>query len=358
MKPVLICGGVGKKMWPFSRQRTPKHFLPLFSGKSLYQVNYELLREKFKPGEIYIQTTAGCAKTALEQAPGVPRENCFIEPELRDHGPAMGLMAAKLFTIDPDEPFTLVQVDVLREPGNAYLETIAQCEVLVKKEKKLVTGGIRPSYPVMGVDYLRTEEKGKKKNGVKFFKIVEYLDRDIGRKAIEKLLKQKLILVHANHYSWTPRLFLEAYQKLATDWYQPLKKMMASFGSQGEETVVKQEYAKMKKARVERVTQLIFSEGYVFEAPFKWFDFGTWESLSKYETEVGTYDPGENFLNIDSENCYVKKDEEKFVGLIGVNDLLVVDTEDALLICKRDQSVRVQEIVAKLGKTNGKDHYL
>ena len=358
MKPVLICGGGGKKMWPFSRQKTPKHFIPLFGDKSLYQINYEVLRKEFKPEEIYIQTTVDHAQTALEQAPGIPEKNCFVEPEMRNHGPAMGLMAAKLAAIDPDDPFIIVQVDVLREPVEAFLNTIKQCETLVKKEKKLVTGGIRPSYPVMGIDYLKVDPEVKEMNGVKFFPVAEYLDRDIGREAIEKLFNQRLIVAHANHYSWTPRLLLGAYQKLAPDWYEPLKKIIASIGTSREEAVIKEEYSKMDKGRVERITQLIFAEGYVFEASFKWFDFGTWESLSRYETEAGTYNPGENCLKIDSENCYIKKDEEKFVGLIGVDDLVVVDTEDALLICKRDQSVRVQEIVAELDKTDGKERYL
>ena len=350
MKPLLICGGIGKKMWPMSRKKMPKHFLPLVNGKSLYQINFETLRRKFKPEEIYIQTTKDQAKNALKQSPGVPRENCFIEPELRDHGPAMGLMAAKLSRIDPDEPFTLVQVDVLRNPRNDYLRTIEQIEVMVKKEGKLITGGIRLDYPAMGVDYLKTTGKGKKSDGVKFLQVDKYIDRKVGRKRIEKLFKQRLILTHANHYSWTPRLFLEEYKKYAPDWYQPIKKIMKALGSANEERVVKQEYAKMKPDRVERVTQHVFDDGYVVELPFKWTDFGTWESMYKYETDRGVYKPDENLLEINTKNCYVKKGPKNFIALIGVQDLAVIDTDDALLVCKIDQAAKVKDVITYLKK--------
>jgi mannose-1-phosphate guanylyltransferase len=350
MKPVLICGGIGKKMWPLSRKKMPKHFLPLFNGKSLYQINYETLRKKFKPEEIYIQTTEDQAENALKQAPGVPRKNCFIEPELRDTGPAMGFMAAKLFAIDPDETFTLVQVDVLREPGDEYLKMIEQIDVMVKKEGKLITGGIRLDYPVMGVDYLRPTGKGKKLNGVKFLKVNKYIDRDVGREKIEELFKQKLVLTHANHNSLTPRLFLEEYKKYAPDWYQPLRKMIDAFGKSNEERVVKEEYAKMKPDRTERVTQHVFDDGYVVELPFKWTDFGTWESLYEYETERGLYKPDENLLEIKTKNCFVKKGPKNFIALIGVQDLAVIDTDDALLVCKIDKAADVQEVVSYLKK--------
>lgn len=357
MKPVLICGGVGKKMWPLSRRKLPKHFLPLFKGKSLYQLNYEVLLKKFKPNEIFIQTTADQAKTALRQAPGIPRENCFIEPELRDHGPAMGFMAAKLSQIDPDEPFTLVQADVLREPADAYLEMIDQCEILIKKEGKLITGGIRPNFPMMGVDYLKTKKKGKKIGGMKIFEIGNYIDRSIGEKKIEKLFKQKLILVHANHYSWTPRLLLLAFQKLAPDWYRPLKKIVSVFGTSDEEKIIKQEYIKMKKGPIERITQFALADGYVVEVPFKWYDFGTWESFFRYKVEKKQYSPGENFLELDSENCFIKKEDKKFVALLGIKGLFIIDTADGLLICDRSYDGRVGEIVEYLRK-KGKKEYL
>lgn len=359
MKPVIICGGIGKKMWPLSRVEMPKHFIPLINGKSLYRLNYETLLKKFRPEEIFLQTTLDQADLAREQAPEIPKRNFFIEPELRDTGPAMGYMAAKLFNIDPDEPFTLVQADVLREPGEAYLKMIELCEKIVLEQGKLVTGGIRPSFVVEGVDYLKIEKKGKRANGMDYYKIKEYVDRAVGQEKLEDLLRRKLILTHCNHNTWTPRLLLEAFRKHTPDWYESIVEIAKMLGKSGQEGKIAREYSRMKKDRIERVTKKVFPDGYLVEVPYKWVDFGTWESMMKYQMETKTYRPGDDYLEIDSKNCYVRtrKGSKNFVALIGVSDLVVIDTDDALLVCHNDQTGRVGEVISHL-KEKGKAEYL
>lgn len=346
-------------MWPLSRKEMPKHFIPLFKGKSLYRLNYETLLKKFRPEEIYLQTTLEQADLAHEQAPEIPKKNFFIEPDFRNTGPAMGYMAAKLFNLDPDEPFTLVQSDNLREPGKNYLEMIELCEKIVLEKGKLVTGGIRPDYLIMGVDYLKTEKEGKKSNNIKYYKIKEYVDRAVGKKKLKQLFEKGVVLTHANHNTWTPRLLLEAFKKYAPDWYQPIMKITKMLKKGGQKKNVAREYGRMKKDRIERVTEKVFPDSYLVEVPYNWVDFGTWESMMRYERKTKTYQPGDDFLEIDSKNCYVKtrKGSKNFVALIGVNDLVVVDTDDALLVCKNDQTARVKEIIDYL-KEKDKQEYL
>jgi len=328
----------------------------LFDGQSLFQINYQILLKRFKPEEIYIQTTSQQVKTALKQAPGVPQKNCFVEPELRNHGPAMGLMAVKLSETDPDEPFILVQVDVIREPAEKFLETIDLCESQIKKEGKLMTGGIRPEFAVMGVDYLIADKAVSVPGKIKIFKMDKWLWRG-SKEEVEKYLSLKSIFLHANHYAWTPRALLEAYKKWAPDWYAGLEKISSALGTARETKVIKKEYSKMEKGPVENVTQYALKEGGIIELPFSWIDFGTWESFFGYRLEKKKYLPGQNLLAIDSKGCFVQKEEKNFVALIGVEDLIVVDTNDALLVCRKDQTGRVGEIVAHL-REKGKKEYL
>ena len=353
----MICGGVGTKMWPLSRQKFPKHFLPLIKGRSLFQVNYEILLKKFKPKEIYIQTTPDQIKTALKQAPGVPFRNCFVEPELRNHGPAMGFMALKLSLIDPDEPFFLVQVDDLRQPGDKFIRMMEQSEILVKERAKLVTGGIRPDYLIMGVDYLLAEKRIKDMGRLKVFQMKKWLDRDTHRDLILKYFKQKSLLAHANHYCWTPRLLLAAYRRWAPDWYLALEKIKAAFGRPNEGKIIKEEYSKMEKAQVEKVTRHELEEGYVVELPFEWIDIGTWESLARFYQDRGITSPNDDFLQIDSNNYFVYQTKGKFVATIGVKDLVIIDAKDGLLICDKRQTGRVGEVVEYL-KRKQKNNYL
>lgn len=349
MKPVIICGGVGTKMWPSSRQRKPKQFLPLIDGKSLFQWNWTSLRKKFEAKDIYIQTTKDQAEMVKIQAPEVLLENIFIEPEMKNHGPATGFAAAKLYQVDPDEPFMLVQVDDIRIPEEKFFEVMDVCDRLARETTKYITGGQRPEFAITGNDWLIKGERVSKLDESGVFDVKEFLWRGDGENAkikAEEYFNQGLALLHMNHTCMTPRNFLEMYKKYRIDWYTPL---MAIAEGGNEEY----EYSKMAKGPIEDVTQLVYAAGeaLVVELPFRWIDIGTWESADKYLKEENLYI--DNSISIDAKNNFIKVSEGKKVALIGVDNLVVIDTDDALLICKKDQSGRVGEVVSKL-KEEGK----
>jgi len=352
MKPVLMCGGVGTKMWPLSRVSHPKHFLPIINGKSLFRINYEIIRKKFVPEDIYVQTNKEQAILAKKEAPDIPVKNYFIEPELRNHGPATLFMAAKLSTLNPQEPFFLVQTDVIREPANKFIEMIEACDYMIKKEKKLITGGFRPEFAVMGVDYLITKGKPQKVRNMNVFKMEKWLGRD-NREAVEEYLTQKSIFLHANHYSWTPALLLESAERLTPDWSEAIAAMIKSFGTTKEKAMVKREYHQMSSDPIERITRQELGNGYLVELPFKWLDFGTWESLANF-SNIKDKRHGERIL-IDSKDAYINVPGKKLVAVIGIDNILVVDSGDALLVCPRKQSGRVGEVVEKLRAAERRD---
>lgn len=346
MKPVIICGGVGSKMWPMSRSVMPKHFLHLLSGKSLFQLNWEALSLKFKPEEIFLQTNETQAKIAKAQVPEIVDENIFVEPETRNQGPATGFAAAQLIKRGlGNEIFILVQADVLREPAEKFIDMIEEIDKNSDGEK-YVTGGFVPQSIVRGVDYLVKGKLVSDVSGVKIFEVEDYIDRTEEEK-IKKYLGTDKLLLHANHTAMTPDGLLKMYKKYKPEWYEPLVAI-----SHGEDVVV--EYAKMPKAGIEEVTKIVYknNEALVVELPFDWVDFGTWESVMNYLREKGMYVPDE-VLEIDSNNNFVYKQGKKQVAIIGLEDLVVVDSGDALLITKKDQTGKVGQVVDKL-KEQGK----
>ncbi|MEI8067950.1 MAG: sugar phosphate nucleotidyltransferase [Candidatus Shapirobacteria bacterium] len=336
MKPVIICGGVGAKMWPMSRNTMPKHFLPLLNKKSLFQLNWEALRLKFQPEEIFLQTNAVQAEIAQKQVPEILPENVFIEPEMRNQGPATGFAAAMLFKKFPDEPFMLVQADVLREPDEKFIEMIEQFDELIRKEGKIVTGGIKPEFALMGVDYLKVNQATHL--------MEEWLGRG-EKEVIEGYLASGDALIHTNHYAWTPRKLLECLKVRKPEWYEPLMNII-----NGED--IPTEYAKMPKGPIEEVTQFELKDGYVIELPFEWIDFGTWESVVNYLEKKVLNEIDDDKMEIDSNNNYIYKKDNKFIATVGVENLVIVDTGDALLIAKRDQSGKVGQIVDALKEQN------
>ncbi|MBM3209183.1 hypothetical protein FJZ40_02740 [Candidatus Shapirobacteria bacterium] len=234
---------------------------------------------------------------------------------------------------------------------------IKKVGLLVEKEGKIVTGGLRPEYAAMGVDYFSVERKAVVFQGLKFYRMEKWLVRDTEREVLDKYLAKKTVLTHTNHYAWTPRLMLEAIRRRAPDWHRPLEKMMRAFGAKEEEAVVNEEYRKMEKGPIERVTQAELESGYIVELPFKWTDFGTWEAIARYQLANNQYQPGENITEIGGKNYFVIKEKEKMLATLGVKDLIVVDTADALLICHKDKVGEVSEVV-KILKEKGKEKYL
>lgn len=352
MKPVIICGGIGSKMWPMSRSSMPKHFLPLIGGKSLFELNYAALRTKFNPEEIFLQTNEVQAKIAKQLIPEIVEENIFIEPEMRNQGPATGFAAAQLIKRGfGDEPFILVQADVLREPSEKFIDMIMESDKLARSGDKYITGGFTPQSIVRGVDYLVKGNLVSEENGVKIFEVEDYIDRTEEDK-IKLYLGTDKLLLHANHTTMTPNNLLKMYQKYKQEWYEPLLAI-----ANGGEVVV--EYAKMPKGAIEDVTKLVYknNEAMVVELPFSWVDFGTWESVANYMQNRGLYTTDSDTMEIEGNNNFIFKKDKKFIATIGIDNLVVIDTGDALLIVKRDQTGKVGTIVDTL-KEKGRNELL
>ena len=297
-------------------------------------MNYEALRTQFKPEQIYVSTNEDQVAMAQKQVPEIPVGNYIVEPEMRNQGPATGLIAAFLYKKGlQDEPFMIVQVDDLREPVEAFIKMMMVCDSIARKDTKYITGGFKPKYSIMGIDYLVKGERVTADGDVGVFKIDKFVWRST-KEQTEELIAKDNALAHTNHTCMTPKNLLAMLQKYKPEWYEPLMKII-------EGGDIKAEYAKMPAGPIEDVTQQVYAKGeaLVVELPFTWTDFGTFESLDKYLKEKGLYKVGENVVDLTGKNNFVKLDDpNKIIALVGVDNLIIVDTGDALLVCQKNQS--------------------
>jgi len=327
-------------MWPLSSPKLPKHFLPLVHDKSLFELNWETLRKRFAASEIYLQTNAEQAEIAKKLVPEIVTENVFIEPESRNQGPATGLAAALLLKKGKgDEPFFLIQVDNLRVPGENIFKMMDLAEKLGRETHKYITGGFLPDRFIKGVDFLMKGDLVSEENGVKIFKVAEYVDRNEEEKIKENLSSGKL-LVHANHTCMTPNDLLKMFADYRPDWYEPLSKI-----SKGAD--IAEEYAKMPKGAIEEITKQVHakSDSLVIELPFEWTDFGTWESLEKYYLANNIEPKSGEVIEIEAKDNFCVSDNKKKIAIIGVDNVIVVEGDDGILVCRKDLSGRVGEVV-------------
>jgi len=343
MIPVIICGGVGTKMWPLSTPTLPKHFLPFIDGRSLFQANWEVLRKKFTSDQIFLQTNALQAKIARTQVGDLIPENIFIEPETRNQGPATGLAAAFLMKRGlENEPFMLIQVDDLRLPEDDFLNFIDIAEKLGSTTDKYITAGFAPDRVILGVDYLLRGKKVTDDPTDNVYEIEDYIDRTETEK-IGKYMDSGRLLVHTNHTTMTPDNLLKMYKKYKPEWYTPLMRI-----AKGHE--VADEYGKLPKGAIEEVTKQSHKDGrsLVIIHPFKWIDFGTWEFVDKFFKENNYFTSNGGQVQIDGENNFLWSESGKIMATIGVSDLVVVESKDGILITKKETSGKVGQIVDRI----------
>lgn len=330
-------------MWPLSTPAMPKHFLPLINGESLFQINWRVLRKRFSPEEIYLQTNYSQAKLAQTQVPEVIHKNIFIEPETRNQGPATGLAAAYLKKLGKGkETFMLIQVDDIRVPEERIFDFMNLAEKFTITSGKYITSGFVPKWHQHGVDYLLKGEMLAEENGVKIFEIADFVDRsEIER--IDKHIGTGQLLVHTNHTTMTVDGLLSMYQKYRPDWYKSLKKI-----TNGAEVTT--EYGKMEKGQLEEVTKISHRnrESLVIENPFEWIDFGTWESVSKYYDEKEIYPPNGGTVELDGDTNFLWSESGKIIATIGLENIVVIESEKGILVAKKDQSGKVGQVVEKI----------
>jgi len=358
MKILVTAGGQGTKVWPYSRSDKPKQFQQIIGGESSYQHNMRILLQQFSPEDIYISTKRKFIKYISEQSPQIPLRNYIVEPDIsKDRGPGEGLAFVKLAMLHPDEPFFLVQADCYREPAEGFLDMMKQAEALVTEHRQLVTGGIKATEPSIGVDYLKLG----KPLGNEAFVIDEFVYRRKTTKETRDLIQNFHIVTHCNHLCWYPEEVLKAYKAYRPDWYDKLMEIRDFIDQPGENEAIEKIYAEMEKGATEEVTMHVMNSGQamVILLPYKWTDVGTWNSVYDFfvADERENYKDG-NVVTVDSEGTLIKSnDPEKLIAVAGVKDLIVVDTEDALLVVPREDIDKIKDIQDSLKEQN-KEQYL
>jgi mannose-1-phosphate guanylyltransferase len=357
MKLIVTAGGQGTKLWPYSREDKPKQFQPIIGDRSLYTETIETLLKKFAPEDIFISTKRKFIKYISEQSPQIPLRNYIIEPDAaKDRGPGEGLAFLKLSVLHPDEPFFVVQADCVRKPEEAFLQMIEEAGKIVERDKKYITGGLKATEPNMGVDYLQL---GSKVEGSKeeMYEVDEFLGRKSSYRETKELIENFHIVTHCNHSCWYPELMLEAYKKYRPDWYKALVKIKDALDKPGEDAAIEEIYETMEKGATEEVTKHLMHSGdaRIILLPFKWTDIGTWGSVYEFFVDgddKGNYKDG-HVVTIGTAGSLIKtSNERKLIAVAGVKDLVVVDTDDILLVIPKDKIEKIKELQATLKESN------
>lgn len=359
MKLIVMAGGQGTKLWPMSRESAPKQFQAIVGDKTLFRTNIEALLKGFTPDDIFVSTKEQYLEFVKKDAPELPERNIILEPNIKkNQGPATGYAALKVAHYYPDEPFMLIQSDCLRIPDDKFIEMIKGADKLVNEDHKLITGGARPLFPIMGCDYLKLGEKIKNSNGLEIYHVDEFIPRLDDYNKTKTLISNFHVSIHSNHYCWFIDDLMNAFKTYRPNWYEKLNEIKETFGKPNEKEETERIYNEFEEGPIEDVTKEIFAkEGNVILMPFKWTDIGTWGSIYEYFAKhEEVYADGDS-VNVDSKNTFIKGKKGKIIATIGVENLVIVDTDDALLVCRKDRAGEIKKVLDGL-KNNKLEKYL
>jgi mannose-1-phosphate guanylyltransferase len=350
-----MAGGSGTRFWPLSRKSRPKQFLDIVSAKSMAEETVERLEPLVARRDVLTIADAGQTESLKRLLPRLPRKNFLVEPLARNTAPSLMLATARVWLEDPEAVVAALAADhLIRDP--ARFRTVLEAGALAaSKGDHIVTFGIPPTFPSTGYGYIHyAGEKSRKVSGEPFFPVLEFKEKpDLA--TAEVFLADGNYLWNSGMFLWRADTFARKLKRYAPVFYPYWERMLEALTKKDKKALLRIfeeipalsiDYALMEKARGVLVTK----------GDFGWSDVGAWSSLFDVwpRDAAGNAVRGET-VALESGNCLVHN-PGKLTALIGVNDLIVVDTGDALLICRRDLDQKVKDVVEVLKK--GRSRYL
>jgi mannose-1-phosphate guanylyltransferase len=348
-----MAGGVGSRLWPRSRKKTPKQFLDLISDETMLQDAYQRLLPTIPAGRILIGVGTSYIPTVREQLPDLPPGNIVAEPSGRGTAPAIGLAAQHIYHQAPDAIMVVVTAD------HHIAETECFSRVLLAAAQaaengSLVTLGISPTFASTGYGYVHRGELLDEIDGFGIYHALRFTEKPDAATARE--------FVDSGRYSWNSGMFiwrvdaiLAEFARLMPEFAAQLNEIGAAMGTADEVAVLERVWADVQSETIDYGIMEHAADVAVIPVSIGWNDVGSWKTLIPLleADEAGNTATGEHIL-LDTRNTLVYS-PKKLVATIGLQDLVIIETEDALLICPQDMCQDVRKVVALLREQGRND---
>ena len=353
---VIMAGGAGARFWPLSRGKKPKQFIPIISEKSMIQETVERLLPLVSFSNIYTIANLEHTQTIRDLLPKIPNANLLVEPHGKNTAPSLTLATALIYLQNPEAVVAALPADHLIKDSPLFLNKLEAAAHAALKEKMLITFGIPPSYPATGYGYIQFQKESLHKiNGEDFYDVQKFREKP-DLEAAKAFLAQDNYFWNSGMFIWQASVFEEKLKTHAPEMFSYWGRILTALKKEDESQIhaifdeipsISIDYALMEKAK-----GVLMGKG-----NFGWSDVGAWSSLVDIwpRDEKGNALKGKN-IALNTERCLLHN-PNRFTALIGVKDLIVVDTEDVLLICHKGQDQKVKEVVEHL-QIKGKKEYL
>ena len=355
---VIMAGGIGSRFWPMSKTAYPKQFHDVLgTGRTLIQMTFDRFKDICPDENIFVVTNEIYKELVLEQLPGISDQQVLCEPSRRNTAPCIAYACYKICDLNPNANVVVAPSDHLILKEAVYTETINTAIEQARANSSLVTLGIKPSRPDTGYGYIQfIEDDATVSEGVK--KVKTFTEKPQLELAKE-FLNSGDFYCNSGIFIWTLESIIAAFEAHLPEVDALFKEGEGKYNTGEERAFINEIYPVCKNISIDYGIMEKAKNVYIVLSDFGWSDLGTWGSLythiehDKKENAV----VGKNVMLYDSENNIVKVPNEKLVVIQGLTDYIVVESDDTLLICKKEDEQKIKQFVSDI-KTNKGDQYV
>ena len=351
----IMAGGIGSRFWPMSRTEYPKQFIDILNiGRTLIQSTYDRFL-KFIPAEnIYIVTALQYKNIVQEQLPDLPVENILCEPSRKNTAPCIAYVSYKIYELNPNANLICAPADHLIMDDEKFKEVCLQALHFTTHIKALLTLGITPTNPNTGYGYIQYESFSVSENVFKVKTFTEKPDTELA----QTFIKSGDFLWNAGIFVWQVKNIIAAFEKYLPEIHEVFDAEKEKFNTPEETAAIEKIYPLCVNISIDYGIMEKADNVYIIPASFGWSDLGTWAST--YENlekdYLGNAVTSEQVFVIDATNNMVHGDNKKLIVLQGIDNLIIVDTEDVLLICHKNKEQDIKNYVSEIKKIKGEKY--
>ena len=347
---VIMAGGSGTRFWPKSRRVRPKQLLSLFGTDSLLQDTVARVLPLASPGRTWVITGADQLEATRAQLPQIPAENIIGEPCPRDTAPCVGLAAALIARIDPDATMIVVPADHVVKPAAAFQKTAKIALELIERDPNLlVTLGVRPTRPETGYGYIERGELLGTREGIGISRVTMFREKP-SKEVAEQFVAAGTFAWNAGVFLWRADTILREIREHRPDVGAAIDRIRAALGTADSAKVIAQEYEQLPRVPIDKAVMEKAANVCVLEVTYEWSDVGDWRSLD----ELLPHDAARNAFQgsvhaLETSRCLVIA-EDGVVGVLGVEDLVIVQSGGATLVAHRSRLDKLKPLVESLSE--------
>ncbi len=342
---LIMAGGRGERFWPKSRKNSPKQFLSLTDdGKTMIQLTVERILPLVAMEDIFIVTNRDYKDLVREQLPKLPEENILCEPAGRNTAPCIGLGAAHIEKRYGDAVMFVLPSDHLIKYNSIFLNALSDAAEIAEQGESLVTLGITPDYPETGYGYIKFDPEKTMGRAFRVERFVEKPDLETAK----NYLAAEQYLWNSGMFIWKVSSILKALETYLPETCAGLRKIQAAIGTEGEQEVLEREFSALRSESIDYGVMEKAKDIYTLSGSFGWDDVGSWLAVERLRksNEFGNVVSG-NAVTVDTKNCIVQGGK-RLIAAVGLEDVIVVDADDAILICEKDSAGEIKKVLENL----------